>query len=39
MKGRGETLEQTNNAVGHLAWERDQCLFDWLRERLTAAEG
>lgn len=51
MKGRAETLQKLNNTVGHLAGLRDQCLFDWLRERdketardikrerLTAAEG
>ena len=32
MKEGAETLEELNNAVGHLAWQRDQCLFDWLRD-------
>lgn len=36
---REARLQQPNNAVGHLAKERDQCLFEWLSERLTPAEG
>ena len=33
MKGKGETLEERLSLVGHLAWQRDQCLFDRERER------
>lgn len=43
MKARGETLEELSNTVGHLAWQGDQCLFDWVRDRkresLAAVEG
>lgn len=39
MKASEETLQELNNTMGHLAWQRDQCLFDWLERGREVERG